>query len=953
MSTQTPDPLPRLEEDTDVLQHSTVSTWNLLRHMLHLPGPETLQGQEAVIAERLAQFVAESHGGVANIPGMRNILEASYNQNLLNARVADVAAGPYQAARINPDIARMDAWIKTICTHFNATEMRNLFNRLPASIMPIRANGRWENSDNIGAPQAIQLGGVNHYISIDLNHPIWRTGDRDTIARLLENRTPAQAGILTDYDDPLQAADIAAILGSHCNAVDPLLSLGQVQLDNTPVIGQRTVVDVAQLVRRDRDIATLTAPAMIAHILGAPAIFALFEESTTRINMNTGRSLGLVAPGEVAAVINQLFDQQSRSRARPFGSRHSTLEEAIERRSPIDRLMTGDASNREVLLALSMIQRDPTAAGVLQEQHVSTDGIRTRLNANEQHIRTAQVLVDLRAAQAPRYSEEEIDENETTLNTLIANINGGRGMPDGTNIQIWDATILPDIGAQNLARRLGIREVLTRRYLPALTPPIDNWNQFQGLLDKIQQEMSILEESRTRIDTMAGFLQSMIPQLQIQGINPAQIHAAAADYPDLDRFLLNNAGANYVIRRRRINARFNKNEITRQYVRALRELNPANRLNLRPLQHYEQQQERLSTELEQAESHHTEHGEAGSEACRAVIRRGLENQGIRPDELDSTVTAMLNSIQQNSSNEADMRMYAEREYPEGPTNEEAFEEWRGTETPRKTRAMYNEYIARLSAANAIGFDLRENAATPFIFGNQSLSRLIDTHFRVKQLTELPLGDPHRLPRNPRVRQFQQELLMHLMDRGAQSLDVSTKNREDLNDMRAKLLHVDVADLPPMTIEERTLYVRGLLREKDRHMNDAFNKQNYDRIVNRTYHPVEQAIARTARRRRWFSSTQLSVNPVSWVVAPLRGVYNYGISPIIHRAVVPLFNGEINMIKKHPAVAVVAGFAGLTLPPFGPIAFSLLAPPIYHGLQKVFGGGAGGADAHGHAAPAHH
>jgi hypothetical protein len=188
---------------------------------------------------------------------------------------------------VNPNVALADAWLKVIYRNVTEQDLRLL-------LADIRG-------------EAIQVAGAapaewdNAAFTVNLNHPAWRTGDEAAIRARLLNRVPVDVGITYVAGGPtiLTEADINAIFASQ----------NDVQLTpNDPTVTQR-----------------------------------------------------------------------------------STLTEAVARRAPIEQLFAGTADARELMLALATVQRDPTTVLAIRQNAAGQEALaRKGIAENVANIRTMQ-----------------------------------------------------------------------------------------------------------------------------------------------------------------------------------------------------------------------------------------------------------------------------------------------------------------------------------------------------------------------------------------------------------------------------------------------------------------------------------------------------------------------------------------------------------------------------------
>ncbi len=940
---QTPDSTNLDREDPATLEQSTRRQWSLIGHLLHLPPLETIASEDQrIVAGRIANFMSTVRGGVADRALLRNELHEAFEARLENMLDVNEDNEPIRAASTNLNARTAEAWLQTIYAHFDEEELRNMIRELPASILPVTRDGTWQMRNITIGPS------VGADFSINLSSPtnaIWKTGDRQAITRRLENRTLAQAGIvqlagvpLVDRNYVLTTADIDAIFASTCNVVDPLLSLGQMQLENQPVRNEKVIIDLAAIVRMNPHVMHWNQAQMTAGF--QTRLANSFQRFTRHVDMRNGTMLPPITNAQIPAIIQALFRQNGRDPANPFGESLSSLDDAIKNRQPVDRLVSGNASNRELILALAMIQRDPAAAGALEASQTSITSIRSRMIANDGLFEAAQAVKDLRSAALPKKAPNTIAPGIAAMNAIIRNASGTHAVGPVHLYIVPPApgALPPDEHAEAVASRIPPQldftitspVVLATPTTPAV-PEKNNQERFNKIIEQAQKNIEEYNDADEKIQKIENILQTMLTQIQASGITVAQL-TTGTNYATLARYII--GGGAFGVQRNQIDNRMNTTEVVRQFNRALREANPDSRTDLRDFSYYEKQRETIADELTKAEAGQKSNLN-GSEACRAVVERGLSHEGLRDKELNDTVQYMFNSIQRNRESESDLRMYAERQFPDGEDDHEAEHHWEHGKSFTSfwtlglhRRNFYGQYLQNLANDQTrFGFDLADHHVQNYNFNTRLLPNLIDIYFRTKAMTELDPHDPHYLPSSETVVRFQRQLYMHILDRAERSFNRSTgMNNEELNAFRAKGMNIDVSKLPAMTGEERRGYIRGFLNDTGAYMSDATNKKNFDMLVNRAYRPIQRRI-----------DTHRRLSPATWAL----NTWNYVGKPVTKLLGITAAQGWGN--KKNIATYAAIG-AAATAP------FVFIGAPIgaaYGFFKQPKAAAHGGHDDHGH------
>lgn len=987
---QTFDPLTLDREGLEAQERSTRDQWSLLAHLLHMPTSiESLDGiAQRIVARSIAERIAATRGGLANIPEIEELLLGSFREHLRSVEQPNPATEPVRAAATRPAVRRAEAWLRTIYEHFGEQELRQMILELPASIRPIAATdppGRWQSS--VG----INIGGHTDTITIDLSHPIWRNGDRRVIAQALLGKLPGQCGILTTnpHPIPLVEADIESIFNSECPVIDPMLPVGQITLENIlGLVNERIVVDVASLIRTNPGCANNDATALHAA--------ANFEQCITRFDTRTGEQLifGVLTAAQRLAIANALFNQLSRDVTRPFASREVTLDTAIQQRQPIDRLVSGNATNRELILALSMIQRDPAAAGSLEQERGKTADFiaRRSIAASLKEFEAAQPIsippplsndityrqcMDMHtaltapiaglvteesrwnAADAAYQAAKQTDEREERLweadraqhdkedarfNAAEANYASSltnhatmvARAPMGTPpIALPTRHILVPPGA------LRARPVPTA-HTPVFTPIV--------LAAPVPSTVRSIEELRTKLAELrtlqrdldvaqSKFLDRVTSLEEFRtALNAIPIADVDGTFPNFSR-LVTAGGVIPTLLRATTNFAPLAVEIRNKFPNGL------------------DTPEIYDNKIAEEKGKNSNNSAVGSEACRAVVERGLSHQGLRDAELKDTVDYMFTTIQRDGEATRDLEMYAERAIPDGLDDHVAEHDWNhgvshslwsqfwlgNTRVSRFFGLHHNtfhDYIHELAEPNNLGFDLHSHQTPDF--RQFRLSRLIEMYFNALHLTELPDSDPHHVPKTESVVRNLRALHTTICDRSQRSFQrASGMNDAELNEMRAAGMNVKAEDLPRMTYQDRLQLVHSFLNNREAYMSDGTNKTNFDRMVERAYRPIRREID-AVEMTNPFGTPRLT-RPHTYpkaIVGGTLGLVAWGAKKIVKKTGDALV-GIKNNAGAMTSGAVLAGMATSWLPPLLP--FTMTAGALGGlGVKKIFFNKGGGS-----------
>lgn len=672
-------------ENDEARKQSVRREWNALQHMLHLPRIEDLGNGEINVHESITNLIFDVRGALSNRAQINAEVLRSYT--LESQRVGDAVA-PDRSINI------AQAWLNVIHANLTEEDIRGLIQNLPAAIQTLRTNPRnWITNNPVtfaGPPPCTGL------VRIDLDHPVWAHGSRQEItARLLDQR-PDRVGIrfmaaLTPVGRTLNAQDIDAIFTATDDVIDPRLSLRPIEYNISA--NRRLSLDLPTLVRDNPDFAGFNRTQLDAHLQAM--IGPDLDAYCAVIDRRTGNRVPITL-AIASDIAQEVFTQLNLRSNNRLLARRVTLDNAIAARQPIDRLLSTSADNRELMIALATIQRDPTAASAIPQDQ--TARIQGDIQQNLQNLRTAQIIKNVEQLPLSEYTLEQIEESEDVLNDIAARASGGPGLPNGARVHIIHSpahrpittrrgVALTQVQANAIAARFGIRRESIHR---SITVDVrngtrENSAEFQAIIDLTVKGQEKLDESRNRLNNIRTNLDQLINSITENGFRDGTT-IPNATYPLINRFLVQPpvripfvpgpiAPGTLAVQADQIDRNINLNALTAEVRLLLRNRQP--RLDLRDVDFYQKRQE----ELEKQQRDNAEAGNQGlngSEACWAVIRQGLINQGIRGPELEKTLMEMRNRVQASPESIRDRASLVDAAFPwdgEDETDRHNLEHW--------------------------------------------------------------------------------------------------------------------------------------------------------------------------------------------------------------------------------------------------------------------------------------
>jgi hypothetical protein len=800
-------------EDNEAIGDATRRQWDAISHVLHLPALDRLadNAEQLQVTNRIGDLVNRTRGGAINAAQLTGQLNEQFTQER-NSRAPSTPEGTTARTMEQQQLAIAESWLQVIYRNVERQDITQLISDMPASIRPVP--GSPTMSPDEWRVSGVTIDGAPRDIRIDLSNPIWRAGTKEQILTRITDTTVGQAGIRIMSTPPVTAshtlsnAEATDILDSKADVIDPKLPLNSVALPSQTIAGVPTTVtvDLPRLFRHHPTTAGMNRAALATYL--STLSQDEYSDIVTGVNDGTGAAVDVDPVTTATQVVNRVYAALGRTATQPIASKESKLNDAIDSRQPIDDLLESTADNRELLLALSTIQRDPSAA-----------------NANDNTI--ARNLLNAREKLTNEKTLRDAIESLKTLSKPSKTITALEG----------EIAILAAGGKKNdnQVSRLDKEKEDSKKVLSAM----------QQILTIVDSSISSLTAQLRPTAGMAlhGYSTASLEGDIIAASHFDPTHIAS----EIERvFNATPAGAN-------------KGQI------------------LESAEHYNQE---ITKNAESIRDAGGESEKNGSEKAWAIVRRGLENQGVRGEQLEKSIQYMKNQLDHTPESARDVEELTNSvyDYVGEAENGQGFAGWRGKgadgePTPAaewqedksyrtlktlglwKHKPSLREYKNRLFTQQNIGITLAQ--ADTAMSRSIPMPRLIDSYFRVKYLSELPASDPRRLPDDS---QETVELLRKLHKAILERAQLSFHNATAATEAEMEQLGIK----KDMTKLERLQAAQSfLLNEKDTYF--AQNKATMDKVIDRAYRPIRMRLERHDKWKEAWKGNGPWYNPVGWPV----------------------------------------------------------------------------------------
>ncbi len=483
---------------------------------------------------------------------------------------------------------------------------------------------------------------------------------------------------------------------------------------------------------------------------------------------------------------------------------HTTmsLADAFASTAALAQLAAGNADSRELLLALAAIRRDPTAAQVLGGGNRAAEltAARARLE-QEQALSTA--LAKLEKLETPSHDLAHIRAALHALNIATP--------PAGTRDSGWST--LQSEKIKNETHHL---------------------KNAQDVLDTVNQIMAFVMGN----NSLRPLLVTPAAGVNLAYLRTFLLPAPPAAPTGVDEgAIINPANA------------FNPGRLVQSVRSAFNQTAGTDKSPA--LGSVERYTKLLEENLEQLTKAQEQSVDNGPNACWAVIRRSLEHEGLRGNDLESVIGHMRGELQQTADTPKQIEAMAAAAIPPKLDDEEAEEKWSNSEK-RSFRQIsklglktdpWKQYKERLFNKEAIGMSLTDDPMDK----DTDLKVVIDAYFTTKYLQSLPEDDVKSLPKSPEIRGFMRKLHSAILERAQSAFSANAIPSRDLEALRAEGLGVDASKLSNLTMTERLTAVQTYLGGTDStsiannpHYT-AEKKAEIEAIATQAFKPIQKKI----------------------------------------------------------------------------------------------------------------
>ncbi|MDB4978745.1 MAG: hypothetical protein JWM56_931 [Candidatus Peribacteria bacterium] len=912
-------------EDTPTRKQSVRNEYDaILRHHLGLPSLEELSDDANATAafETIVRQLSATRGKTEAV--IKDILKPTYDKEKRNVLKADPAAFAAEKG-----LTAADALLKTAYIHFTDEDMRQLLEQMPAGIRPVDGTRIWKS----GRPPAIPI------ISVDLTNENWSTGSVQEIKNRVAGKTLQQCGVThTSYDGstPIDSV-INEILKSKTEVIDPKIPLREVTIINGP---NKTIVDMPGFLRKKPDAASMDQSQLGAYFAAPPpspgaADFANFVKT---INAKTGVGIPNPAPIDV---VKGIFTQLNRIGS-SLASAESTLDQAVNNRQPVERLLGSTADNREILLALTVAQRNPIALDTIGA--VSSDQQKL-ISERDEAIKLRQITTihtELDAIPVLKFDKNQITNGISALGKIRANAAEFGLIADGNPVTLYISNtgtgLLNDLSPDEITMATTLRfPAFINRIDKRTARGGDNNNQYAQVEANALAEENKLQEMLVAINSIESKIVDLGSKLDELGIKRTDI--TAAKFPTLHSVF---NPASYTVIPSMIGPALDKSKLIREYKEVLLSANTNKSINLLDEAAYNTKIADITSKLA-AQPQQAPTAPLTSEDAWKIVRAGLMQEGLRNNELESTLAYMKARLQLNEQVVADSNSLTLEAYPDlGLTKAEAdkqdedeMKKWGAGRSKvggfmRKSNAL-DAYLKELFTDTGIGLPMAAYKIKKYEFGKHTSKELTDAYFRTKYLYDLPETDPRRLPHTTEMTDFLRRLHAVIVNRGdelvTQAVQKSALSAQELQ--AAFGAGADANRIASMTPQERRQLVHTILKG-DQYYADANKKRDIEQRVDRSYKTLKKADEKKTRSLWPFGKRQARerIGASGSTSSPDGSASNAG-PGFIRRSAAALVTTPVK-IAKNPYTIFGLGTGALA----ASVALPFLIPGVIAGLGGV-------------------
>jgi len=923
-------------EDPEAIGESLRQQWNALHHLLglnQLPGIEGLYDQNAQpaidtrVARAIVNLVERTRGGIADRARLEELLRDELGRERATTTPSTLE-NSIARTKEQIGVAVAEAYLKVIYRHIEKRDVEQLLRELPAAIRSTDGTNRWIVTGVSGFPAP-----TIRNVEIDLSHPAWRLGTQIQIQQNLADKTPAHVGVTVNPPLPagaiLTPAIIRQIFLSQRDVIDSNLPVAHVTYENQPAAGQRIIVDVSGILREFPNVATRNHTQLLNWFNADITRYNRFIRGETILNGDPV----ILNPAQRLFAVTNLHAQMGRVPTQGIASARLSLSDAIRIRQPLDTLIQSTADNRELLLALAAVQRDPTSLSAMIPDNTAIQ--QAELNRNivtsSASIEAHQV-VTLPNGVSPASTLNEIEALITELGTPIAgNINAlivhGTAFQaieavDRATLQMHNQTALPTWEADRDTRNQIIQS--NKDQMDAYTLALTRYSERQAAATRAfalfteppPKDPAVAPTSLVPVPaatakpapptptaftplTIAGNFACTVHSMDELRAKLTEFHSLVRDLQSAQREIENRGASilelyNFLIQRN-INVAANAPQLN-ALIRPV-PAPPAFRRNIIAANTnwsaiIAEARAAIPSGLKTADEYTAEITEfrnnnkplEGSDACWAIVRRSLENQGMRPQKAEDTLGYIKSQVEHTEESARSVEDLARNVYPFEGDNEvrngrlwnragEAARVWQEDKSYRRfstfglTRYSPDLQRYKRDLFNERGIGITMAQAENPLNRSMPLGRLIDAYFRTKYLMELPEKDPRRLPSDSReMVVLMRNLHAAILERAQLSVSGATTTTQE------QLAQMGITK--GMSKTERLQAAQSyLLTQKASYI--TANKETLDKIVNRAFAPIKRRVDGHKNAKTFWSNRGKNLKGEGSVLNPLTTVAKTG------------------------------------------------------------------------------
>jgi hypothetical protein len=732
--------------------------WEAVRHLLHLPDISRLSGIERLVVGDVYRIV-------------RSIRSEGIVSTVLETLERDVAAAKKNAdPRITDGegIAVADFILKQIVyKDLTPEDLRNL----------VTTEIQGENGGPDVALEGVTIDGAPRDFTVNFTVDPWSKGDPDSIKNALKGKLWDVAhglGIPTPNFATLPYTitedDIDAILASAPRTADTQLPRSAIRLRSPhDPTGNTDVLVNVQGILSSPVLADENASIMATKLHGNNTLLNQVFKFRSVDPSRTPKPPSSEA--EIKQILDALYERLGKTNLnQPLRVRETSLDQLIKRRAAMDKLMGSDASNKEIMLAVGLMDTDPTLVDELLAKSNKQKDLDDKIATAKAMMEASAAIKSLRESPIPSFAPDEIDAGKNVLRKAIIQLTAGLSAPDSRDVQIHGTAAGRE---KQILDDLNIPTSIPREKKSPVgkgAAPTDNADVYKFYQKVAQQSLDAYVEADKLLKSTVERLGKIILLLQKHDISVADL----APHSELTKYLIDVSAspAKFGVQRAKIDAAFDADALSRELDTLLNDKSKGfkNPIVLKSTEEHKSEYDALQ---EQRKKILTSGGKAelgGSDDCWKIVQKSLEKQGLRPEEVKAAILHMQSRADLSQDISKEVSRYALQEFPIVPGSEDEIQDAWHKDPARKQYAdffekkfkssLWAEYGKALFRRNpdAIGMRLTDNPRT------MPIQTVEKAYFITKHLYNLPSDDPRKLPQNPDVNSFLRKCHRALLDK---------------------------------------------------------------------------------------------------------------------------------------------------------------------------------------------